>query len=263
MLFAYVDESGDPSGDPSFRGSPTYTLGVVLVRASQWADAFDGAIKLRRELNKSFGLPARAEVKASYLIRNEGVFRSLKLSGKQRRYIYQRHMRRINEINARAFAIVVDKRERASKGVLDQTRDTAWETLFQRLAITHDRDNPSEKTPILLVHDEGEDLTVRKLARKARRYLTAGSAYGTDKLRLSDKWLLDDPVSRQSHHSLFVQYADLVAYSATKKIIPGGARASRVCPPRMWDELGEARHDAVNSLARKDDPSLPPAIVIR
>lgn len=129
----------------------------------------------------------------------------------------------------RAFAIFVDKRELAVRGRLSSTRELAWNSLFQRLSKLHDHDRPGEKSPILLVHDEGEDLTIRKLARRARRYLTAGSAYGTGPIRLSARWLLDDPVSRQSHHSLFIQCADLVAYAATKHLIPGGRRQTRVC----------------------------------
>ncbi|MER7420024.1 DUF3800 domain-containing protein [Micromonospora peucetia] len=263
MLFAYVDESGDPFGDPSNRGSPSYTLGVVLVHSSQWADAFDGLIELRRELRQNFGVPARAEIKASYLIRNEGTFAQLRLSSKQRRYIYRRHLSILSQVGARAFAVFVDKRSLAAKGRLLETRDLVWSTLFQRLSLTHDRDIPGRKSPILLVHDEGEDLTIRKLARRARRFLTAGSAYGTGSLRLSRGWLLDDPVSRQSHHSLFVQCADLVAYSATKRLIQGGSRQTRVCPPQMWQALDTACHAAVNGLARGNDSTRPAGIVIR
>lgn len=163
----------------------------------------------------------------------------------------------------RAFAIFVDKRELAVRGRLSSTRELAWNSLFQRLSKLHDHDRPGEKSPILLVHDEGEDLTIRKLARRARRYLTAGSAYGTGPIRLSARWLLDDPVSRQSHHSLFIQCADLVAYAATKHLIPGGRRQTRVCPPSAWSQLGPACYEEANSLARRMDPTLPPGIVIR
>ncbi|MCO8276502.1 DUF3800 domain-containing protein [Actinoplanes sp. TRM 88003] len=264
MLFAYIDESGDPSGDPAHRGSPAYTLGIVLVRGEDWVDAFDGLIALRRELRQNLGVPARAEVKASYLVRNDGPFTSLGLSANQRRYIYRRHMAILAPLRARAFAVFVDKQAMAAQGRLHETRDLVWETLFQRLTLTHDRDVPDQRTPILLVHDEGEDLTIRKLARKARRYLTSGKAYGPPgTFRLSQRWLLDDPVSRQSHHSLFVQCADLVAYAATKRLIPGGRRQTRVCPPATWEHLGDACHRPVNLLATQRDASVPGGIVIR
>ena len=130
MLFAYVDESGDPAGDPAQRGSPAYTLGVVLVRGDDWVDAFDGLIALRRELSQNLGVPARAEVKASYLIRNEGPFETLGLSANQRRYIYRRHMAILSSLRARAFAVFVDKQALAARGRLQETRELVWETSF-------------------------------------------------------------------------------------------------------------------------------------
>jgi Protein of unknown function (DUF3800) len=264
VLFAYVDESGDPTGDPTHRGSPAYALGVVLVRGDDWVDAFDGLIAFRRELSQNLGVPVRAEVKASYLVRNDGPFAALGLSVNQRRYIYRRHMTILSSLRARAFAVFVDKQALADQGRLHETRDLVWQALFQRLTLTHDRDVPGQQTPILLVHDEGEDLTIRKLARKARRYLTSGKAYGPPgTFRLSQRWLLDDPVSRQSHNSLFVQCADLVAYAAIKRLVPGGRRQTRICPTATWEALGDACHRPVNALATQRDPKLPAGIVIR
>ena len=41
-----------------------------------------------------------------------------------------------------------------------------------------ERTSHYENVPFALVHDEVPDLLVRKVARKARRRITAGSAYG-------------------------------------------------------------------------------------
>lgn len=263
MLIAYVDESGDPSGDPNHRGSPSYTLGVVVVKAEQWADAFDGLINMRRSLKSAFGVPARSEIKAHYLVRAEGSLKGMNLSGQQRRYIYQRHFQMIERMEMRAFAIWVDKRSLAQHERLAQTRWLAWESLFQRLSTMHDRDDAGRKSPVLLIHDEGEDLTIRKYARRARRFLTSGSAFGPGSLRLSQRWLIDDPVARNSDHSLFIQCADLVAYSAAQRMLPSGSRARRVCPQETWSRLGTGCHHLVNQQARMTDPSLPAGIVVR
>jgi hypothetical protein len=263
VLLAYVDESGDPFGDPAQRGSAAYALGVVVVRDLEWADAFDALINMRRNLKATFGIPARAEVKAAYLVRNEGAMKGLGLSGSQRRYIYRRHFQVMERSSVRAFAIVVDKQRLTQAHDLHRTRELVWNTLFQRLSLMHDRDDGSRLSPVLLVHDEGEELTIRKYARRARRYLTAGSAFGTGSIRLSERWLIDDPVSRQSDHSLFVQCADLVAYAATKRLFPGGARATRVCPPSTWDALGSAIHRPVNALAISRGAAQTPGIVPR
>lgn len=263
MLIVYVDESGDPFGDPRVAGSPAYTLGVVVIRDHDWADAFDAVINMRRRLKSTFAIPVRSEIKASYLVRNGGVFGGLRLSPHQRRYIYRQHLQILAPVHARAFAVHVDKVRYAERGELSHVRTDLWDGLFQRLSIMHDRDDGSRKSPVLLVHDEGEELTIRKLARKARRFLTSGSAFGPTSLQLSERWLIDDPVSRQSHHSYFVQLADLVAYAAAKCVRPGGARARRICPDTMWQELGSACHAPANELVRRAKPNLPSGIVIR
>lgn len=67
MLIAYVDESGD------LGPSHTYTLGCVLVDSESWPASFDALIAFRRFLRKEHGVPIRAELKANYILRNEGV----------------------------------------------------------------------------------------------------------------------------------------------------------------------------------------------
>jgi len=104
-------------------------------------------------------------------------------------------------------------------------------------------------TEILLVHDEGENLIVRKLARKARRAGTAGSRFGTGRLSVPAKNLLDDPMPRDSRQSYFLQLADLVAFAAHRRIYPPPPRAVNIVPANMWDEIGSARLAPANYLS--------------
>ncbi|MGE0796086.1 MAG: DUF3800 domain-containing protein, partial [Acidimicrobiia bacterium] len=114
----------------------------------------------------------------------------------------------------------------------------------------------------LLIHDEGEDLAIRRSARKARRYLTAPSRLGSGQLRLPARWLIDDPVSRHSDQSYFIQLADLTAYAAAQSYRVGGARASRIVPTSMWDQIGPATHTPVNKYSRNTNGGAP-GIVVR
>jgi hypothetical protein len=254
MLTVYIDETGDPNGKPTSGASREYGLGVLVIDADNWRLAFDGLITMRRSLKRSFGIPTTAEIKASNLVRNEGWFKGATLSASQKQYIYRSHLKTIDVIGASAFAIWVDKRTLETSNRLWATRDLVWQMLFQRLQRTY------AGQPILLVHDEGEEATIRKCARKARRFLTAGSITGQGNFRNDLALLVDDPVSRRSHESLMIQCADLIAYSAAKAMIPGGSRANRVCPPSMWNALGSACVEQVNALARRYDSSLPAGI---
>ncbi len=163
MLMAYVDESGDTGVGAG--GSLTYTLGCVLVDADLWPDAFDQLLDFRRRLRQTYGVPMRAEVKANYLLRNSGPFRSMSLAPGQRQLIYRAHLRVLDQLPARAFAIVIDKRGKHAtpSGIFDM----AWESLLQRL----ERTSAKEKVTFMISHDEGENDAVRRWVRRSRRHL--------------------------------------------------------------------------------------------
>jgi uncharacterized protein DUF3800 len=122
--------------------------------------------------------------------------------------------------------------------------DIAWEYLLQRL------ERSFRTSEVLVVHDEGDAITVRKRARKARRAGTAGSAFGTGLLNVPFANLLDDPVPRNSQQSYFLQLADFNAYAAFRRMYPPPARRGKVVPARMWDYLAGAHFTAVRNTAR-------------
>ena len=250
MLLAYVDESGN-TGDLSAGGSLTYTLGCILIDADHWPTAFDEFLMFRRRLRDTFRVRMRAELKANFLIRNTGDIRNINLAPGQRYLIYRAHMRVLEDLPARAFAVVFDKRRHpgwAPRAVFD----TSWETLLQRLAITSRKENVT----FVVSHDEGENDAVRRWVRRSRRYLTAGSAFGPGRLLNPAPLLVDDPIPRKSHQSFFVQMADLVAYAAFRAVVPPGPRISKICPDSMWDEIGTATHKAVSQLRPRSRPGI-------
>jgi hypothetical protein len=215
----------------------------VIVDGSRWPEIFDNMIEYRRYLKKEFQIPVRAEIKANYLLYNGGVFFKLKLSERARFRVYRGLMRLQQKLGVRAFAVVIQK-AKISKSSLN-ARDVAWEYLLQRL----ERLSTTEDTPIMLLHDEGEGPTVRALARKARRIGTAGSAFGTGSLNVPCRRLIDDPVSRNSKESYFLQLADLTAYAAFRRIHPPPPMPVHIVPTNMWDELGAAIYAQANYMS--------------
>ena len=240
MHLAYVDESGSTGPGSSL----TFTLGCVLIDATRWPDVFDEMIEYRRFLRDEFDIPVRAEIKANYLLRNGGALRALGLSEGARYRVYRGLMRLQNKLELRAFAVVIRKDIAAQRRHQFDPREVAWEYLIQRF----ERFTTNERTQVLVFHDEGEGTIVRSLVRKARRIGTAGSAFGTGSLKRPARLILDDPVSRKSHESYFVQLADLNAYAAFRNLYPPPARAVNIVPQNMWNELGDARFAKVNML---------------
>jgi hypothetical protein len=153
------------------------------------------------------------------------------------------------KLGLRTFAIVIDKEEAIEKFGGDRpVSDIAWEYLFQRL------ERSFRSTEVLVIHDEGDEDTIRKRARKARRIGTAGSALGTGVLDVPFRNLLDDATHRDSRQSYFVQLADLAAYAAFRRVYPPPERDVPVVPQTMWDELGSARFSAVRNTAKYPGP---------
>jgi hypothetical protein len=242
MHLAYVDESG--SAGSGAGSSLTFTLGCVLVKAARWPDIFDQVIEYRRFLRDGFNIPVRAEIKANYLLRNGGPFRTLNLGEKARYRIYRGLMRLQPKLDLLTFAVVIRKDFLVAKGLNLNPRDVAWEYLIQRL----ERFTSKGGTHVLLIHDEGEGIIIRKLTRKARRIGSAGSAFGSGFLKRPARLILDDPVTRKSHESYLLQFADLNAYAAFRKVYPPPDRAVQIVPQSMWDELAGSRLGKVNEL---------------
>lgn len=234
----------DESGDSGSGGSRTYSLSCVLVDGDHWPDRFDRLIGFRRHLRDVFGLPVRAELKANHLLRNAGAFRKLGLSESARFAIYRQTMRVHAKLGFRTFAILVNKANHPNR----TADDLAWEYMLQRL----ERFSTKGNELVLLVHDEGNALAIRKLARKARRAGTAGSMLGTGVLNVPFSGLLDDPVSRDSRQSYFLQLADLSAYAAFRRHYPPPRRPVQIVPELMWEELGDAIHWQANMFKPKD-----------
>lgn len=253
-LMAYVDESGD-TGAVSLSGSSScYALGCVLIELDDWAAAFDRFVTFRRGLRSSLGIPLRQELKANYLIRNSGGLRKLNLSPSQRQYVYREHLRFISQLPARAFAVVTDKKKAGISG--SACFDMTWEMLLQRF----ERTCTNENKTLLISHDEGDNDSVRRHVRKARRHLTAGSMLGGGSLHFNADKILDDPVPRASQHSYFIQMADLVAYAGWRSYMKPSKGVAQIVPQSSWSHIGGAVHSAVNR--RRLNGSVP-GVVLR
>lgn len=162
-------------------------------------------------------------------------------------------MRLHHKLELKTFGVVAKKDVMMKLGITADPRDVAWGWMLQRL----ERFSTKGTTPLLIVHDEGDTLLVRKAVRKFRRAGTAGSAFGTGTLKVPARFFVDDPVPRASDQSYFVQLADLAAYAAFRHVYPPPPKPVQIVPQNMWNELGHARYLPVSALAGG-----PPGLVV-
>ncbi len=230
MLLAYVDESGDTGLDTS--PAKHYALGAILLSDENWLNALDATIAFRSYLRKTYGLSMTAELKAQHLIRGHSSLG--KLTPTERAAIYSATMQFIASSTwARAFAIVIDKdliKNRDDKLVVLRR---AWDYTLQRFqlwASEHD-------TRLMVIHDQGTDLQIRKQLRAMRRFHRVPSYYQPGQtLDAAARRIIEDPSARDSKASYFVQLADLAAYAAVRAIAPSSRMGGS-----QWNLLGPAR----------------------
>lgn len=226
MYFAYFDESGDTGVDSSPTG--TFSLSCILLNDKDWLSALDQTIAFRRYLYKNFRISPRHELKASWLIHNKGDIRKASLGFAARMEAYRAALRFQRKMGLfRVFTIVVVK-TRINQRPTD-VREIAWRYAIQRL----ERFGTSSKDNIHVVPDEGHGEFIKKKIRGMRRFHYVPSRFGEGTLERKAENIVEDSSDRRSNESFFIQFADLNAYAAFRRVFPGQNFREDI-----WNELG-------------------------
>ena len=213
MYFCYVDESGD-SGKVK---SPTswFVLAAVLVNDKRWREARTHVGNFRRSLRDKFGVKFDAEFRASDIVKNRGDFDNSGMSFPTRKALYEAAMRFQRKCGmVRVFAVAVRKDKVGERNV----RDIAWEMAIVRAS----RFGNEAGENVHFIPDQGEINFITKKIAQMRERETPN--------------IVEDPSERNSRASWFVQFADLNAYAAARKVHPG-----RNIDGKLWDALGDCR----------------------
>lgn len=210
MYFLYADESGDVGTT----GSPGqyFCLSGLVVHELRWHATLEALIELRRRLRDTYGLKLREEVHAAEFIHRPGdlarIPKSLRLRILRDVLDFQAQLPDISIIN-----VVVDKSQHT---VDTDIFEMAWSTLIQRFhnTLSH-RNFPGPQNPDdrgMLVVDRTDELKLRTLSRRMRRYNPVPRAYGLGSHAVPITTIVEDAVHRDSRHSFFIQAADVNAY---------------------------------------------------
>lgn len=218
MYFLYADESGDVGTN----GSPGqyFCLSGFVVHELRWHDTLDELIKFRRYLRSRYGFKLREEIHAAEFMHKPGdlarIPKSLRLKILRDTIDFQANLPDVSIIN-----VIVDK---ATKPVGADIFEIAWTTLIQRFHNTLSRKNfPGPQNPDdrgMLVVDRTEEVKLRGLSRRMRRYNPVPKAYGNGAFALPITTLVEDAVHRDSAHSYFIQLADVNAYFLKQRYHP-------------------------------------------
>ncbi len=219
MYFMYVDESGDTG----ITASPThyFCLSSLVVHELRWQECLNQLIDFRRRMKVRFGLRMREEIHAAQMINRPGEL--VRIRRNDRLTIIRAfadeltHLPDVNVIN-----VVVDKRPTdTSEGVFDR----GWRALIQRFENTisnHNFPGPANTDDRGLIICDQTDARLNKLLRKLRRYnpVPNQKSFGVGYRDLRLKYIIEDPVHRDSRDTYFLQAADALAFLVYQVLDP-------------------------------------------
>jgi len=222
MYLMYVDESGDTGLNPG--ASKYFVLSGLVVHETSWRAVLDRIIQFRKRMKSLYGLRQRDEIHAAQFI-NGQVHKTTGLRRDQRLNVLRAYIKEISQIpDIRLIHILVDK-----NGKLPGTDifELAWKALIQRFENTLQHKNfPGSSNPVdhgIIFPDDGNIERLKQLLRKMRVYNPIPNRYPTATglpRNLPLRFIVEDPVHRDSRHSYFVQSVDVTAYFLTQLQIP-------------------------------------------
>ena len=219
MYLMYVDESGDVGKN----NSPTkyFVLSAIVFHESRWRATLENLVDFRRMLRDNKGLKLRDEIHCTNFINRPGELKSIKRN--DRLDIIKKCIDWINnQAHLNVFSVVINK-----EGRTDDIFELAWSILTMRFENTirsnnfSGPQNPDDKGMILSDNTEGEKL--RKLIRRMRHFNTVPNMkehYQGGYRNIKLEYIIEDPVFRDSQHSLIHQMTDVVAYCVRQRYEP-------------------------------------------
>lgn len=214
MYLMYVDESGDTGKT----NSPTryFILSAIVVHELKWRPFLDNLVLFRRRLNETKGLKIREEIHCTNFINNPGELK--RIARNDRLDILKKCCDWLNtQSDIRIITICIDK-----TGKRTDIFEDAWKALLIRFENTisfrnfPDSKNSEQRGIVLSDNTDGEKLT--KLMRRMRHYNPIPNRtdiYGKGGYRnMNLKFIIEDPIMKDSKNSLIHQMNDVVAYMA-------------------------------------------------
>jgi hypothetical protein len=219
MYLMYVDESGDTG----VNNSPTrhFALSSLVVHELRWQAALQQLIDFRHRMRDKFGLLMTDEIHASGMINKPGAL--VRINRNDRLTILRAlldeitHLPDVNVIN-----VISDKRPADTSDVVF---DRTWTALIQRFEDTISNRNfpgPANSDERGLIICDETDQRLNRLLRRMRRYnpIPHRSSFGAGYRDLRLKYIIEDPVHRDSKSTYFLQAVDTTAFFLYQALAP-------------------------------------------
>jgi hypothetical protein len=216
MYILYVDESGDPGKHK--HSSPHFILSGLIISQDNWSNHLEKLKIFRKSIYAKYGLNQRTEIHASELIRINKEKEYQKIRKSDRINILRDYATQIPVIfnNAKIINICIKINEHPNNDIFD----LAWSRLLQRYD-TYLKKEAKDKGIVIV--DDTDSIKLQSLQRKIRVYNPLPSHYSNGSYNSPIDNIIEDPFSRNSNQSYFIQTVDVIAHLLYRKEYPKGS----------------------------------------
>ena len=219
MFFCYVDESGDcgyyDSQMPDKSGSPYFILAGLVINDENWKMALDLFKGYRKKIASQAYLPYDVEFHCSDMIDPHKIKQYSQISIKDRWMLIEKFSEIIGQQNSfSVIAVVIDK---TKSGLLPADYQTTART---KLYQAYDQFLKEKKEHGIVLFDRANEKIINTHVRKLMG--TGSSGITVPGIRIG--WVIEDPIFRISTDSIFIQAADVIAFTLKEKEFPQSSR---------------------------------------
>lgn len=216
-MLMYVDESGDVGQfiPNQSSNSSHFILSGLIISQEEWLSYLQNIKTFRRHIKTKYGLLLNEEIHASELIRVKKIKAYKQIRKSERLAILRLFIRQMPLMfpKAKVVNICLNKTEFSQH---TNFMELAWRRLIQHYD-TYLKEFVNDKG-IIIADDTNSDL-IRNLMREMRIYKPVlPQSIGTSQAPTDN--ILEDPFTRNSKHSYFIQAVDCIAQALYRKEFP-------------------------------------------
>jgi hypothetical protein len=218
MYFCYADESGDTGqydpSNPTKTGSPYYILTGIVLPAAKWNLLLNILKSFRKQIARDGFVKYDEEFHCSEMIDPHKIVAFKQISIKDRWQLIEDFAHIIGKNDFQIIAVVIDKyNSNLNSAEYHITSVTRLYQAFDELLKV-------QKENGIVLFDRTNEKTTTTHVRKLLG--TGSSGLTIPNVRIAK--IVEDPFFQESSESLFIQAADVVAYTLKEKEFPQAAR---------------------------------------
>lgn len=226
MHIAYFDETGD-EGYPKY-SSPLFILTSFYTHHQNWKTNYQKIHEFRKTIRDNYKFPIKLEFHTRPFLTDKHPYKKFKWSKKQRRELVFLFSKMITNLEGKFINVVINKKNIMSDN--DNVLEKALTYNVQR--IENDLKEEDKNNKFLIISDEGRIEKMRKITRKIQIINYIPSKFEKEGYRSEIECLIEDPLSKDSKQSYFIQIVDFVSYLvhlySVKNFLVRGKWANRV-----------------------------------